>query len=85
MAEAVPGLHPRLQGLTGPKAEVQAVMAGFQVEAERKGTSAIDGAPIFAHGSYIYLLGPESELLTILPPILGAERLAEIAARYINP
>ncbi|MBC7156056.1 MAG: SCO family protein, partial [Rhodobacteraceae bacterium] len=38
--------------------------------------------PVYAHGSHVYLLDPAGEVLTLLPPILGPARMAEIAAGY---
>ena len=82
LAEAMPKIHPRMLGLTGTEAELAAARDAFQVEAQK--TSELpDGTPIFAHGSFIYLLDGEAKVLTILPPILGEERMAELILKYI--
>ena len=60
-------------------------MAGFQVQAIYRGENQLYGVPNYTHGSFIYLLGTQSELLTILPPILSAGQLAEIVKGYIKP
>ncbi len=78
MRAALPRWHPRLIGLTGPEAALAEARAVFQVEAQK----VFDGpeGPVYAHGSFIYLFDREGRLVTLLPPILGPERLAEIIA-----
>ena len=82
LAEAMPKLHPRLLGLTGSEAELAAARAAFQVEA-KKLHEMIDGTPIYSHGSFIYLLDGDAKVLTVLPPILGEDRIAELILKYI--
>ncbi len=74
--------HPRLIGLTGPEAALAAARSAFQVEAE---VVAIDAAgdPIFAHGGFVYVIGPDGRLLALLPPILSPERMAEIIRAHL--
>ena len=73
--------HPRLIGLTGSEAALAEARAAFQVEAKK----VFDGpeGPVYAHGSFIYLVGPDGRVLTLLPPILGPERMAEVIAGYL--
>lgn len=82
MRESLPKYHPRLIGLTGSEAKLAEAREAFQVEAEKIGDLP-DGTPIFAHGSFIYLLDGTGKVLTILPPILGEDRLAEVIKKYI--
>ena len=82
LAEAMPKVHPRLLGLTGSEAELAAARAAFQVEA-KKLHEMIDGTPIYSHGSFIYLLDGDAKVLTVLPPILGEDRIAELILKYI--
>ena len=82
LAEAMPKIHPRLLGLTGTEAELAAARAAFQVEAEKL-HEMIDGTPIYSHGSFIYLLDGDAKVLTVLPPILGEDRIAELILKYI--
>ncbi|MCG8593224.1 MAG: SCO family protein [Kiloniellales bacterium] len=82
LAEAMPKIHPRLLGLTGSEAELAAARAAFQVEA-KKLHEMIDGTPIYSHGSFIYLLDGDAKVLTVLPPILGEDRIAELILKYI--
>lgn len=83
MRLALPKRHPRLIGLTGSDAALARARAAFQVEAKRLGEDP-DGHPIYAHGSFVYLMDAEGGFLTLMPPVLGAERMAEIAAGYLR-
>ncbi|GMG85277.1 hypothetical protein LNKW23_44950 [Paralimibaculum aggregatum] len=74
--------HPRLIGLTGPEAALAEARAAFQVEVSQVAEDPA-GNPIYAHGSFLYLVGPEGRVLTLMPPILGPERIAEIVAGYL--
>jgi protein SCO1/2 len=76
---AAAAIHPRLKALTGSPERLAAARATFQVEAELLFVSPEYG-PIYAHGSYVYLLDGAGRFLTLMPPILSAERMAEIAA-----
>ncbi|MEM9781692.1 MAG: SCO family protein [Pseudomonadota bacterium] len=82
LAEAMPGIHPRLIGLTGDQAALAAARKAFQVEISRV-AELPDGTPIYAHGSFVYLLDGAGTVATILPPILSDERMADIVARYL--
>lgn len=79
MAAALPAIHPRLVGLTGAEVALAEARAAFQVEA-RQVMVGPDGAPVYAHGSFIYVVGPEGKVTAALPPILAPERMAEIVA-----
>ena len=40
--------------------------------------------PVYAHGSFIYLLDADGNFKTLLPPILSPERIAGVAGEYIS-
>jgi protein SCO1 len=82
LAHAAPRIHPRLTALTGTEAALAEARAAFGVESKLLFVSPEHG-PIHAHGSYIYLLDPEGGFLTLLPPILSTERMAEIVTAYL--
>ncbi len=42
------------------------------------------GDPIYSHGSYIYLMGPDGKFQTLMPPILLPDRMAEIIRGYLQ-
>lgn len=82
MGAALAKIDPRLFGLTGPETALAAARKAFQVETEKVGTDWF-GKPIFSHGSFIYLIGPDGKLQTLMPPVLGPEAMAKIVKRYL--
>jgi protein SCO1/2 len=82
MGPALAKWHQRLIGLTGREEDLAKARAAFQVETSRVGEDP-EGNPIYAHGSFIYLVGPDGKVLTLIPPILGPERMAEIITGYL--
>jgi protein SCO1/2 len=82
LAEAAPDIHPRLIALTGDGAALARARDAFQVQV-RKLFEAPDGAPVYAHGAFIYLIGPDGRVLTLLPPVMDPQRMAEVAAGYL--
>ncbi|MEL7048224.1 MAG: SCO family protein [Pseudomonadota bacterium] len=83
LKSAVADIHPRLVGLTGDKVALQGAYDAFQVTRNVVFEHPEYGA-VYAHGSYIYLLGPDGAFLTLLPPVLGTERIAQIVRKYID-
>lgn len=73
--------HESIVGLTGSAEALEAARAAFQVEAEKVFEDP-EGNPVYAHGSFIYLVGG-GEVLTVMPPILSPERMAELIAGYV--
>lgn len=82
MGPALARWSPHLRGLTGSEAKLAKARDAFQVEARQAGED-VDGNPVYAHGSFIYLIGADGKVLTLLPPILGPERIAEIIRGYL--
>lgn len=82
LAKKLPEHHPRLIGLTGDEAALAAARAAFQVEVKQVAETA-DGAPIYAHGSFVYLVGRDGRVRSVLPPVLGPERIAELIRRHL--
>ena len=39
---------------------------------------------VFSHGSFIYLLDGDGAVLTLLPPVLGPEMMAQIISGYLG-
>lgn len=70
-------------GLTGTTAELQRVWRGFHVNVSPVGTDAA-GAPIYAHGSFVYLLGPQGQVLAMLPPVLAPDAMAQIVRGHLR-
>ncbi|MEO1493249.1 MAG: SCO family protein [Pseudomonadota bacterium] len=82
MGPALAKWHERLIGLTGPEDDLAKAREAFQVETSLVGEDP-EGNPIYAHGSFIYLVGGDGKVLTLIPPILGPERMAEIITGYL--
>ena len=80
--EALPQWHEKLVGLTGSEAELAAIRETFQVQME-KVAELPDGSPVYAHGSFVYLVGADGKVLTLLPPIISPRRMAEVFASYL--
>ncbi|MEO1613768.1 MAG: SCO family protein [Pseudomonadota bacterium] len=81
MGEPLAKYHADMVGLTGSEEALAEVRGHFQVEKKLVFEDPEFG-PIFAHGSFIYLMSPEGEMLTLFPPIISPERGAEIVAKY---
>jgi protein SCO1/2 len=75
-------IHPDFIGLTGDETELAVAYAAFSVEVEPIFQDPEYGW-IYAHGSFIHLLDADGKTLTLFPPILGAEKSAEIVRRYL--
>jgi protein SCO1/2 len=81
MGPALAQLSPRFIGLTGEPDALQQAYNAFQVKFEKLFVDPEYG-PIYSHGSHIYLLDPEGDVLTMLPPILPADQTAAIVKKY---
>ena len=81
MADALPAIHPDFVGLTGGEAALQASYDAFSVEREWLFDDA-EGQPVYAHGSFIYLLDGKGDVLTLIPPVLAPDAAARIVANY---
>lgn len=84
LRKAAPDIHPRLVGLTGSRRALAKAYDAFQVESKLVYDHPTEG-PIYAHGSFVYLMGPDGAFKTVMPPILGPERMAEIVTSYVSP
>ncbi len=83
LAPAVAKIHPRLIGLTGSFDQLNAAAKAYKVSAKLVGWT-LQKQPIVEHGSFIYLMGPEGEFLTLFPPIMDPERMAVAIRGYIG-
>ena len=83
MKDVLVRYHERMIGLTGSTQALQVAYDAFQVEKSLVYEHPEYG-PVYAHGSFIYLLDPDGEFKTLLPPILGPDRMAEVAKSYIT-
>jgi protein SCO1/2 len=81
--KAIPDIHPRLIGLTGSEEALNAAYKAFSVE-KKLVYEHPDEGPIYAHGTFVYLTGPDGAFKTLMPPVLGPERMAEIVASHVS-
>lgn len=81
MGPALAEHSPAFIGLTGEPEALNAAYAAYQISIEQLFVDPENG-PIYAHGSHIYLLDPEGEVLTLLPPVLPVDQVVEIVKRY---
>ncbi len=82
LSENLPRIHPKLTGLTGSPEALADARDAFGVEAKLQFVDPEYG-PIYSHGSFIYLVDGDGELLSLLPPVLGPEQMAEIITKYL--
>lgn len=83
MAAPLARYHPDFVGLTGSEAALQAAYDAYSVERSLAFEDPEYGA-VYTHGSFVYLLDATGEVLSVLPPVLTAERVAEVAAGYLQ-
>ena len=84
MRRVLTEMHPRLLGLTGNEEALAAVRDAYQIEFSKVGED-IFGKPIYSHGGFVYLMGPDGRLETVIPPILSPEQMAAIIRGYTAP
>lgn len=80
---ALTAIHPGIIGLTGDDAMLQVAYDAFNVTREVLFQDPA-GQPIYAHGSLLYLLNGAGDVQTLFPPILSANRVAEIVRSYVG-
>lgn len=74
-------LHESFVGLTGSETALSTAYDAFSVEHSLVYEDPLEG-PVYAHGSFVYLLDAEGTFLTLLPPILSADRVTELVLKY---
>jgi protein SCO1/2 len=72
---------PGFLGLTGDRAALQAAYDLFQIETVKVFDDPASG-PVYAHGSFLYLLDGQGKFLTVIPPILPDDRVIDMIAAY---
>ncbi|MGK2872703.1 MAG: SCO family protein [Alphaproteobacteria bacterium] len=74
--------HPRIMGLTGSEAQIKTATDAYKINKVLVHTTA-EGEPVYAHGSWIYLLDGGGNLSGILPPNASAEDIASAVGRRL--
>jgi len=75
-------LHPDFTGLTGDEAALAKAYGAFSVQRKLVFEDPEYG-PVYAHGSFIYLLDGGGKVLTLFPPVQDASHVAKAAASYL--
>lgn len=75
--------HDDFIGLTGSEADLQVAYDAFAIEKEYLFDDPEYG-PVYAHGSFMYLLDGDGQTLTIIPPVLPDEQIVAIIAKYVS-
>ena len=76
--------HADLVGLTGSPEALDMAYKAFSVDHKLAYDDPAYG-PVYTHGSLIYLLDEAGTVLTLIPPVLDAERATEVALKYVGP
>lgn len=84
MGAPLADIHSDFIGLTGSTQALQTAYDAFAIEVEPLFQDPEYGW-VYAHGSFVHLLDGDGEMLTLLPPILDADRTAEIVRGYLAP
>ena len=85
LADYTPNFHPRLVGLTGSLAEIEAVAKAYHVQRHTILHQATNGHPYFIdHGSLMFLMGPDGKFVSLFPHTTTAEKVAESLRTYVK-
>jgi protein SCO1/2 len=84
MARYVVLFSPRLRGLTGSQAAIDAVEQDYRVFAEKQPVPNGGGAYLMNHSAFFYLMNPQGEAAAILPPQLDAAGMATAIRRAMG-
>ena len=86
--DTVASLGPALQvygpdfvGLTGDDAALQVAYRAFAIDSSMVFEDPFRG-PVYAHGSFLYLLDADGKFLTVIPPILSDEKVVDLIASF---
>ena len=72
---------PNFIGLTGDDAALHATYKAFAIDSSLVFEDPFYG-PVYAHGSFLYLLDAKGGFLTVIPPILSTDRVIDLIAGY---
>lgn len=75
--------HINFIGLTGEADKLDEAYRAFSVDIKPLFEDPEYGW-IYAHGSFIHLLDKDGKVLTLIPPIIGAEQAVDIALKYLD-
>jgi len=76
-------IHPRLVALTGDPAAIRLAMRAYKVHRTARGKRP-DGAALFAHGMYAYLMRPDGRFAALVPPSFPPDAMAALLRRHLD-
>ena len=79
----VSAFHPRMVGLTGTQAQIDAVKKAFAVYSA-KGDPSPGGGYLVNHSRQTYLMDPDGKPLALLPQEQGPQAVAEEIKRWVR-
>ncbi len=82
LGPALAKIHPRLIGLTGTPDQLAAARRTYKLGAKITGRDLTGGA-LYQHGTFIYLMDPDGQFLSLFPPVMPPEALAAAIAGYL--
>lgn len=84
MAEYVKNFYPTLIGLTGTQQEIDSVVSAYRVFA-RKVQEPNSNQYVMDHSTFIYLMGPDGNFLTMYRYGTEPDALAQSLKSYVDP
>jgi protein SCO1/2 len=84
LKEYVRNFHPRLVGLTGSEAEIEAAKKEFAVYGSKMDPEAPGGGYNVNHSRIIFLLGPDGQPIEMVPHDQGPEGVAAVLDRFVQ-
>lgn len=84
MARYVALFSPRMIGLTGSQAAIDAVEKDYRVFAEKQPVPKGGGAYLMNHSAFFYVMNPQGQAAAILPPQLDAAAMAAAISRAMG-
>jgi protein SCO1 len=83
MAMYVKSFHPRLVGLTGTPAEIEAVAKAYRVYYKRVPDPKSSAGYTMDHSAIIYVMGPDGAFRTHLPYTVNADAMADRLSKLL--
>lgn len=83
MAAYIKSFHPHLTGLTGSRADVDAVTKTYRVYAKKVPDDANPANYSMDHSSFMYLMSGTGEFLRHFPSTIGVDQLADALGKAL--
>jgi protein SCO1/2 len=83
LAAYVKSFHPRLVGLTGTPAEIEAAVKAYRVYAKRVADPKSTAGYTMDHSTFIYVMGPDGAYRTHFTHAISADVMAERLAKVL--